>query len=158
MKKTKTKFGTQSEKLDGLLVDVFIATSRINKPEEASIFLSGLLTKQELLFLARRLRIAILLASGYSYSTIQRSLSTSSTTVARVNEWMEIKGDGARLAMKRLGELGQIQKILASVDKELDKNNSTNNHKGTREKYSECFWPVDLVAAIIKGIGEPDDH
>lgn len=155
MNRKETTNKNIDEKLDGLLIDVFIATSKIDKADEANLFLSGLLTKQELLFLARRLRIAILLASGYSYSTIQKSIGTSSTTIARVNEWMDIKGEGTLLAMKKLGELGQIQKILADTDKQCFGSDMEVKRISNSGKYSEIFWPIDLVAAIIKGIEKP---
>lgn len=142
---------------DALLVDLFIAASTTNNPEEAGLFLSALLTPKELGFLARRLRIAILLSLGYPYSTIQKALTTGPQTIAKVGYWLEAKEENYKMVIQRFGETGQINKILGTVP-ECRNGKGLKSSPRSSSKYSECFWPVEVIGAILRGLNGPKDE
>lgn len=70
---------------------------------EAKRFFRDLLTEKELAEFSNRWRAAVLLARKVSYATIIKETGLSSTTVARVSQWLW-RGKGGYLLM-----LGKIE-------------------------------------------------
>ena len=65
----------------------------IETEKEAKQFLRDLLTENEITEFAKRLQIAGLLLKKVSYSKIEETTGFSSTTIARVSQWLN-KGEG----------------------------------------------------------------
>ena len=80
------------------------AFNSLKTPLELQNFLRDLLTLSEIKEAANRFRIATLLWQGEkSYQQIARECNTSTTTVTRVNEWLNKRSEGGyRTALSRL--------------------------------------------------------
>jgi len=81
---------------------LFKAILKIRTKNDCEKFLRDLLTINEIKTLSERLRIANLLNNGYTYKKIEKLTGTSSTTIARVNRWLEYGEGGYKLILKRL--------------------------------------------------------
>lgn len=104
----------------------FEAFARLSNPLDIQKFLEDLLGPVEKTMLAKRLAIALLLTRGYRYESIKKTLRVSSETIARVNIWLNHKGEGYKMV---------IQKIL-------------------QDKKMTEFWEMieDILVAVIPPI------
>ena len=84
-----------------LLTEFCQALVVIRNPQEAAQFIKDLLGGQEMEMLAKRLKIAKLLLNGENYSAIRQALKVSNGTIARVNLWLKMSGEGYRLVAQR---------------------------------------------------------
>ena len=84
-----------------LMIYLCRALSSLKNSEEAARFLTDLISPQEAEMLAKRLKIAALLTDGKKYAEIQRELKVSQATIARVNVWLNLSGEGFRTVIKR---------------------------------------------------------
>src|SRR5437879_3204756 len=91
-----------------LILALCQAFAAIQKPEEAAKFLTDLLTLQEVEMLAKRLQIAKLLIDGLSYQDIRGELKVGSATIARVNTWLNLQGEGFKLILSRTKQKKKI--------------------------------------------------
>jgi len=69
---------------------------------QAKLFFYDLLTHTERKMLSKRLHIASMLLQKEKYSVIKKKLNVTSTTIAKVNNWLNSFGDGYRIAYKYL--------------------------------------------------------
>jgi TrpR-related protein YerC/YecD len=129
---------------DALLIDFFAAMSSIENAGEAKLFLSDLLSNVEIRMLARRLRIAIYLVSGFSYSQIRKDLGASPGTIRKVSQWLERQGLGYTLVIQRMAEIGGLAKPEKLLNTE-----TPNNPHGKPSRNALYFWPTALVNSII---------
>lgn len=90
--------------LEDLIFDLVTAFSLIKSPVEAASFTQDLLTESEVKMLAKRLRIAKLLLSGYKYREVVEELHVSLATVAKVGVWLKSAGEGFKKILARLPE------------------------------------------------------
>ncbi len=81
---------------------LFKAILKIRTKNECEKFLRDLLTISEIKTLSERLKIANFLNKGYTYKEIEKITGTSSTTIARINRWLEYGEGGYKLILKRL--------------------------------------------------------
>lgn|GEM_PF-5306019 len=130
---------------DALFVDFFVAMSSIENVGEAQLFLSDLLSNAEIRMLARRLRIAIYLVSGFTYSQIRRDLGASPGTIRKVSQWLEMQGLGYTLVIQRMAEIGGLAEPGTFFNG--DASNRTYQKPSRNAQY---FWPTALVNSIIK--------
>lgn len=84
-----------------LILALCDAIVKMKKPEEAAKLISDLLSPQELEMIAKRLEIAKLLIEGHNYQYIRGVLKTGASTIARVNTWLNLSGEGFKLAYTR---------------------------------------------------------
>ena len=89
--------------------------------KQAMFLLDDLLTPTEKIMLAKRLAIAVLLAKGYTYESIQEILRVSRPTIGMVSLSLRYKGAGYK---------NFVKKVL-------------------REKKTEMFW--DKVEDLVLG-------
>src|SRR3989338_8180904 len=73
--------------------------------DEAKRCLRDLLTEAEILEFSRRWQAAKMLEKGVPYTQIVGKTGLSSTTVARVSQWLNSGLGGYKLVLKRLGLL-----------------------------------------------------
>ncbi len=104
--------------------------------EEMVEFLTDLLTKNEIMILAKRLKIAKLLMKEWKYRDIKKELKVGEPTIARVAAWLEEAGKGFRMVAER------------SEKKEIPSDHILEEKKekrGFKKKYGTYFWP-DLLS------------
>lgn len=114
----------------------------LHNSEEGAHFLRDLLSEAEVLMLARRLQIAELLIEGQTYQQIRSSLKVSFGTIARVQTWLELYGEGYRTVIKRIDR------------KETSKDDLSKPFGRLKRKYPMYFWPELLLKEIIKSANE----
>jgi len=83
------------------VVDLLEAVHSMQDLKELKLFLSDLLTENELLEFSRRWKAARLLEDKVSYTEIIAQTGLSSTTVARISRWLNDGQGGYRLALAR---------------------------------------------------------
>ena len=85
-----------------LLFDLLSALAILKTLPEVASFLTDLLTRDEVKFISKRLRIAKLLLSDWKYRDIEEKLGVSQSTVAKVATWIKEKGNGFRNVIEKL--------------------------------------------------------
>jgi TrpR-related protein YerC/YecD len=133
---------TKREKQE-LIVEFCQTLSLIKNSEEAAKFITDLLTPRETTMLSKRLKIAELLIKGKDYQTIRGRLKVGYSTIARVNTWLSLAGEGFKtiLSRKRPPKEGRDpQDIYDSL--------SRYNFK---RRYALYFWPQFIIEAIAEG-------
>lgn len=127
-----------------LIISLCQAFSSLHKPEEAAKFLTDLLSPQEIEMLAKRLEIARALADGYTYDQIRSDLKVSYGTIARVNTWLNLQGDGFKMIIARTKK---GKPIYQHSEEEIYDPYSWYNIKRRHTKY---FLPQLLIEELIK--------
>lgn len=78
------------------------AIVKLRNTDECQRFLRDLLTIPEIKVFAARWRVANMLDQKYTYEEIEKQTGMSSTTIARINRWLEYGEGGYRLLIDRL--------------------------------------------------------
>jgi uncharacterized protein YerC len=105
---------------------------------EAANLIRDLLSEPESLMLARRLQIAELLDKGYTYANIKKVMKVSQTTIAKVQTWLRLYGDGYRTVLKRTKDSSGAREPWA------------NSWNDVKKKYPMYFWPELLLKEIVR--------
>ena len=122
-----------------MLYNLCLAVAEIKDPNEAAEFLRDLLSYQESEMVARRLKIAELLDGNKTYEEISRELRVSSGTIARVQEWMQISGEGYKKAIKR---------TKGKIDVK-DEDLPVKNWHSIKKSFPMYYWPEIVLENII---------
>ena len=125
-----------------LLREFSEALSVLKNPDEIMNFLIDLLTNQETVMLAKRIKIAKLLIKGKNYREIEDLLKVSHSTVARVGQWLTEAGEGFRIITKRTKK--EEPKPPGSFDYAM------KDWRAFRRQFPAMFWPQLLIEDIIK--------
>ena len=83
------------------LIDALLA---LKNSGEAKLFLRDLLTEKELLELGNRWKAAQMLFGKIAYTKITEETGLSSTTVARISQWLKKGMGGYTLMLKRISQ------------------------------------------------------
>ena len=83
--------------------DLYRAFMLIESESECEKFFRDLCTPVEILEMAQRLKTAMMLSQGQSYSEVIKATGMSSATISRVNKCLE-SGSGYSSVIKKLGE------------------------------------------------------
>ena len=83
---------------------LFDAIVNLKTREECSKFFEDICTVKELLDLAQRLDVAVLLDQGVSYQTIAQQINVSTATISRVSRCLNYGSGGYRIALDQLKE------------------------------------------------------
>lgn len=117
-----------------------IAIAETKDPQEAASFLRDLLSFQEAEMIAKRLKIAQMLLEENTYEEIREKVKASYGTIARIQEWLKVSGDGFREAVvKTKGKEIKINKEYPTID--------THTMK---KRYPMYYWPQIVLENIIK--------
>ncbi|MFC1780184.1 YerC/YecD family TrpR-related protein [Patescibacteria group bacterium] len=81
--------------------DLFKALLKIRNVKECEKFLRDLMTIPEIKTFAMRWKVANMLNEGDTYQKIEKQTGMSSTTIARINRWLEYGEGGYQLMLKR---------------------------------------------------------
>jgi len=96
---------------DELISNLKLVFRKINKEDEMSKFFLSLLSSTEQLMLAKRLAIIVLLQEGISEAKIADSLNVTRITVEKMRLFLETKGDGFRIALRKLDEEKRLKEF-----------------------------------------------
>ncbi|MDI6603275.1 MAG: YerC/YecD family TrpR-related protein, partial [Patescibacteria group bacterium] len=131
-----------SREREELLKEFCEAISVLKNSQEIMDFITDLLTKQEMIMLAKRIKIAKLLLEGQNYRDIESSLKVGNATIARVNQWLLESGEGFRIIAERTKK--EKPKLPSSWDYAME------DWRRFRRRYPLMFWPQLLIEDIIK--------
>lgn len=122
------------------------ALSTLNKSEEVAEFLLDFLSPKENETIAKRLRIAELLAKGWDYINIRQEVGVGYSTIARVNTWLNLSGKGFKLVLKR--------KKQEPKEPSLQEKYDPYSWHNIKRRYSLYYWPELLLEELIKQSNE----
>jgi len=125
-----------------LILDLCRALCTLRKPEEAAEALTDLLSAKETETIAKRLKIAELLVKGNNYQTIRGALKVGYSTIARVNTWLNLSGEGFKILLTR-----KKHSPAAVSDEERYDPYSWHNIK---RRYTLYFWPQLLLEELLR--------
>lgn len=129
------------EEVKKIFYQLCVAISEIKNAEEAAEFLRDLLSFQEAEMIAKRLKVAELLLDELTYEEVQRKLKVSPGTIARVQEWLNISGEGYQKAVKRI-KSKDIKTEIPHYDPE--------NWTSMKRRFPMYYWPQIVLENIIK--------
>lgn len=132
---------TEQEKL---FIEFAQALGSLKSTVEMAEFIRDLLSEQETVMLARRLQIAKLLSAGQTYQKIREQIKVSYATIARVQTWLQLYGNGYRRVLERTQKNPPSQKNLGL--------------KKIKKSYPMYFWPQLLIEEIIKKSSEREKN
>lgn len=81
---------------------LFKAILKLKNRDEARRFFRDLLTAKEIIEFAKRLKAAKMLSKNISYTEIEKETGLSSTTIARVSQWLNKGMNGYKIILGRL--------------------------------------------------------
>lgn len=93
-----------STKDDKKIKDLIDAILLLKSHKEAKKFLRDLLTESELVEFGNRWKAARMLEKKAPYTAIIKETGLSSTTIARVSDWLSGGMDGYKLILKRINK------------------------------------------------------
>lgn len=104
------------EKTERELIENLKAVFRkINKDEEMSSLFHSLLSSTEQLMLSKRLAIIVLLEEGIPESKIADALNVTRITVEKMRLFVETKGGGFKIALKKLEEEKRLKEFKSTL-------------------------------------------
>jgi TrpR-related protein YerC/YecD len=90
----------QNQSVDRL----FAVISRLQTKEECRRFFDDICTIKEVLDMAQRLDVAVLLREGVNYQTISQQAGVSTATISRVSKCLNYGSGGYAAALDKLEE------------------------------------------------------
>lgn len=122
--------------------ELFIKLARclayVRTAEESAQLLKDLLSESEVLMLARRLQIAELLIAGKTYVEIREEMKASPGTIARVQTWLTLYGQGYRSIINRMSKHQVVE------------NDSSKPLVKLKRQYPAYFWPQLVLEELVK--------
>lgn len=91
----------------------------IKDPREIKIFIEDFLSPTEKIMLAKRIAISILLAKGYNHRSISRILKVSTTTVASIAKFLNLKTPGYQLLIKKYSQNESTREFIRELERYL---------------------------------------
>lgn len=123
----------------GLLADFYKAATLIESYGEAKAFFRDLLSLKERAMLARRLQVAVMLIEGYTYSEIGKTLKISNSTIANVQKWLTLGGQGYKTIVERL------LKHEKELETRKEKLKDPFSKESIKKKYASYYWPEEAL-------------
>lgn len=93
---------------DPLTDELFDAILSLRDRDECYRLFEDLCTVSEIKSLASRLRVALLLSKGHTYSEILERTGVSTATISRVNRCLEYGADGYKTVLDRIREYHKL--------------------------------------------------
>ncbi len=131
----KFKRGISKHEQEKLFIEFAEGLSSLQSPIEIAKFIKDLLSEPETIMLARRLRIAKLLHDGWTYDQINETMGAGFGTIAKVQTWMQIYGEGYRAVITR--------------SKKTKEPSEKSSWRMIQRKYPAYFWPQLLLEEIV---------
>lgn len=132
------RYRLNKKQQEELFVKFVKSLSLLHGSIEIAKFFKDLLSEVEVLMLARRLQIAELLIEGLTYDQIRAKMKVGRTTIARVQTWLDLYGDGYRTVIERTNQHKPKDSVF---DQSFAK---------VKRKYPMYYWPELLLNEIVK--------
>ena len=129
-----------------LILNLCYALCTLRSPEEVAKLITDLFTPQEVDVVAKRLRIAELLVNGSEYLAIKEELKVGNSTIARVNTWLNLAGDGFKMVFSRKKKPREEESESDIYD--------PYSWRNIKRRYTSSFWPQLLLEEIMKSSDE----
>ena len=130
------------EEVEALFYKLCVVVSKTNKIEDAARLLRDLLSFTEAEMIAKRIKIAEMLIAEATYREINEELKTSNATIFKVQEWLNVSGDGYRKAIKKTKNKSVKKDIaLPTYD--------SGNWAEMKKRFPMYHWPEILVENLI---------
>lgn len=100
---------------DEIIKNLNLALTFIRSGEEMISFLGALFSSTEKIMLAKRLAMIILIEDGMSDSQIADLLHLTPITVAKMRLFYEARGQGFRIALKKLEEQKRLRDFKDTI-------------------------------------------
>ena len=134
------------EEQEKLFFNFCKALNQLKNPIEAAQFLKDLLSVQEVEMLAKRLKVAELLIEGKTYAEISFFLKIGPNTIARVNEWLRISGEGYRMVLERISRNKDTETGKGLLEEKFN----PFSWRNIKKKYPLYYWPQLLLEAVVE--------
>lgn len=125
-----------------LIFNLCRAFVTLQSPKEVADALTDLFMPKEVETIAKRLRIAEMLVEGKNYTAIRAELSVGYSTIARVNTWLNLSGEGFKIMLKR--------KKKSPKDVQFEERYDPFSWHNIKRRYSMYFWPQLLIEELLK--------
>ena len=83
---------------------LFAVISQLDDPAQCRSFFEDVCTVKEMLDMAQRLEVAVLLRKGVNYQKISQQVGASTATISRVSKCLNYGSGGYVTALKKLEE------------------------------------------------------
>jgi TrpR-related protein YerC/YecD len=140
-----TRENLYKKDIEKMFYRLCVAMSEMKNAQEAAELLRDLLSYSEVKMVAKRLEIAEMVLAGKTYDEIREELKVGYGKIARVQEWLNMSGEGYRKAVK---------KIRSKTGKDKDREFETYHWSVLKRKYPMYYWPELLIETIIKSANE----
>jgi len=149
-------YSISKEEKNKILNELYFMAGSLKNKEQIINFFNDILTKSELIMLARRIQIARMLIEGQSYWEISRKLKTGIDTIMRVQRWLK---DGFGDYIKSLEKISKSekQKIKQKELREARRDIDPNSLEGLANRYPLYFGLTNFLSKIMSGYGEKID-
>lgn len=114
----------------------------LNSSSEVADAITDLLTPKEIETIAKRLQIAEYLVVGKDYEFIRSSLSVGYSTIARVNTWLNLSGEGFKIILSRKKPIKKDENVEDRFD--------PYSWYNIKRRYSLYFWPQLFFEEFLK--------
>ena len=135
-----SKLSSQERK--ELFLDLCSAIAVLQTPKEVADALTDLLSAKEVETIGKRLQIAAYLVEGKDYQTIRSILKVGYSTIARVNTWLNLSGEGFKLMLSRRRKSDNRSDIEDRFD--------PYSWHNIKRRHTMYFWPELLIEEFIK--------
>jgi TrpR-related protein YerC/YecD len=129
--------------IEEIFYQLCLAISEIKNAKEAAEFLRDLLSYPEVEMVAKRLKIAELLINKATYEEIMNQIKVSAGTIARVQEWLNVSGEGYRNIISKI----KNKKIDR---KKINTYHNPENWGSLKKRYPMYYWPQIVLENIIE--------
>lgn len=125
-----------------LILNLCRGIAVLNSSSEVADALTDLLTPKEIETIGKRLQIAEYLVAGKDYEFIRSSLSVGYSTIARVNTWLNLSGEGFKIILSRKKPIKKGENVEERFD--------PYSWHNIKRRYSLYFWPQLLLEEFLK--------
>ena len=132
------------EKRIQMIAEFYDTINSLKNREEVRLFFRDLLTPDEIAMLMRRVEVAALLLSGFTYQQIGNLLGVGSDKITNVQRSLIRHGEGYKISIKRLL---QLRKDRIKKTKKIEKT-QRSAFKQLKKKYPLHFLLFNLVDEI----------
>lgn len=106
-----------SKAVEKRIFEIFFQTVvNLRNTIDVASFLEDFLTPTEKMMLAKRLAVAVMLAKGYEYRAIRKTLRVSFPMIASVNLWLKYKGKGYQKVIDWILREEKIDEFWQRID------------------------------------------
>lgn len=128
------------DEVNKIFYQLCLAIAQLKDEKQAAVFLRDLISYQESEMIAKRLKIAEYLLEGLSYDDVKKKLKVSFGTIAKVQTWLKVSGEGYREAIKKTKGKDIKQEKEYQVVKDW---------YSLRKRFPMYYWPQILLENIV---------